>query len=128
MKNRRPPRLGDLQLKIMKLLWENGPSTVAEIHRTLTAEKPFAYTTIATMLRKMEARELVTHQIEGRSFIYQAAVQEQTISRGMAGDLLDRLFEGSLSDMVSHLLTHREISPEELGRLEKIIAEKKAKK
>lgn len=128
MKNARPVRLGDLQLKIMKLLWEKGELTVAEVHRELSREKVFAYTTIATMLRKMEARGLVKHRLEGRSFVYRAAVQEQSVSRRMAGDLLDRLFEGSLADMVSHLLTTREVSREELARLERLIAERKKKK
>jgi len=128
MRNAKPPRLGDLQLKIMKLLWEHGESAVADLHRALTREKAFAYTTIATMLRKMEEKGLVTHRVDGRCFIYSAAVQEQAVSRGMAGDLLDRLFEGSLSSMVSHLLTTREISREELARLEKLIAERKKNK
>lgn len=127
MKTRKPRRLGDLQLEIMKLLWEHGESTVGDIHQALSREKRFAYTTIATMLRKMEERELVKHRLEGRSFIYRAAVQEEAISRGMVGDLLDRLFEGSLADMVSHLLTTREVSRDELNRLESLIAERKKK-
>ena len=66
-------RLGDLQLKIMKLLWERREATVAEVHQALARERELAYTTIATMLRKMEARNLVAHREEGRSFVYRAA-------------------------------------------------------
>ncbi len=128
MKEPAPTRLGNLQLKILKLFWENGESTVADIHRALSKQKVYAYTTIATMLRKMEDRGLLRHRVEGRSFIYRAAVQERAVSRRMAGDLLDRLFEGSLADMVSHLLTAREVSGDELARLERLIAERKKKK
>ena len=119
--------LGDLQLKIMKLLWERREATVAEVHQTVARERDLAYTTVATMLRKMEARNLVAHREEGRSFVYRAAVPSDAVTRGMADHLIERLFEGSLADMVSHLLTTREVSREELSKLEKLIAERKKK-
>jgi len=118
-------RMGDLQLRIMKVLWERGEATVAVVHDALTGERDLAYTTMATMLRKMEERGLVKHRSEGRSFVYRACVGEEAVSRGMADHLLDRLFEGSLADMVHHLLSTREISRAELGKLEKLITERK---
>lgn len=118
-------RLGDLQLRIMQILWGQGDATVAEVHAALAQERELAYTTIATMLRKMEGRGLVKHRLDGRSFVYQAAVGEEAVSQGMADHLVDRLFEGSLSDMVHHLLTTREVSREELSKLERMIAEMK---
>jgi len=118
-------RLGDLQLKILKRLWDRGEATVAEVHQALATEGDLAYTTVATMLRKMEARGLVKHRLEGRSFVYRPAVAADAVTRGMADHLLDRLFEGSMSDMVSHLLTTREVSREELSKLERLIAERK---
>jgi BlaI family penicillinase repressor len=120
-------RLGDLQLQIMKILWFRKEATVTEVHSDLGTGR-FAYTTIATMLRKMETRGLVRHRAEGRSFVYHPLVAEEAISTGMADHLLERLFEGSLADMVSHLLTTREVSREELLKLEKLIAEKKKSK
>jgi predicted transcriptional regulator len=118
-------RLGERQLEIMKVLWERGEATVGEVHRVLAEEHNLAYTTIATMLRKMEGRRLVCHRAEGRSFIYRALVEEGAVSRGMADDLLDRLFAGSLAGMVSHLLRTREVSRDELSKLEVLIAERK---
>ena len=118
-------RLGDLQLKIMKRLWDRGEATVADVHQVLGRERDLAYTTVATMLRKMEARGLVKHRTEGRSFIYRPAIAADAVTRGMADHLLEGLFEGSLADLVSHLLTTREVSREELSKLEKLIAESK---
>jgi len=118
-------RLGDLQLQIMKVLWARGEATVAEVHADLGREARFAYTTIATMLRKMEPRGLVTHRADGRTFIYAAAVAEEQVGRGMAEHVLDRLFEGRLANMVSHLLTTREVSSDELARIEQLIAERR---
>ena len=118
-------RLGDLQLRIMKVLWASGEATVADVHKALGEESGLAYTTIATMLRKMEARGLLEHRLAERSFVYRAAVEAEAVTRGMADHLLERLFEGSLADMVRHLLSNREVSREELSKLEQLIAERK---
>jgi BlaI family transcriptional regulator, penicillinase repressor len=128
MSKLKPVRLGQLQLRIMKILWERGEASVGDVHETLHVDSEFAYTTIATMLRKMEQRGLVRHRVEGRTFIYRAAVAEHAVARGLADDLVERVFDGSLSDMVAHLLTSREVSREELTRLERLIAEHKKQK
>jgi predicted transcriptional regulator len=113
-------RLGDLQLKIMKVLWQARRASVAEVHEQLSADR-LAYTTVATMLRKMEDRGLVRHDEEDRRFIYEAAVSEGAVTRSMADDFLERLFEGSLASAVSHLLETRAVSREELAELERLI-------
>ena len=118
-------RLGDLQLRIMKVLWERAAAGVAEVHQALGGDPGLAYTTVATMLRKMEARGLVAHGQEGRRFIYRAAVAPDAVTRSMAGDVLERLFEGRLADLVAHLLSTREVSRAELCELERLIAERK---
>ncbi len=84
-----------------------------------------AYTTVATVLRRMEADGLVAHETDGRRFIYRAAVPPERVVGGMADDLVDRVFEGSLADMVSHLLATRDVDPDELDRLDRLIAERK---
>jgi predicted transcriptional regulator len=69
----------------------------------------------------------VKHHNAGRTFVYQAAIAEDAVTRSMADDLLDRVFEGSLADMLSHLLTTHEVNRDELSRLEKLIADKRRK-
>ena len=118
-------RLGDLQLKIMRVLWEHGPLGVAEVRAQLHGEA-LAYTTVATMLRKMEARQLVEHDTHQRRFIYRAAVDERDVTRSMADDLVDRLFDGSLAQTVSHLLRTREVDGKELAELEALIQQRRA--
>jgi BlaI family penicillinase repressor len=116
-----PRRLGDLQLRILQVLWNRREATVSEVHEVLQPERRLAYTTVATMLRKMEARGLVSHRAEGRTFIYQPAVAAQEVERGMTDHVVERLFAGSLADAVSHLLSTREVSLEELNQLERLI-------
>ena len=118
-------RLGDLQLRIMQVLWDRGESTVTQVLERLSGGASLAYTTVATMLRKMESRGLVQHRAEGRSFLYRAKLAAQAVTRSMSDHLVDRLFEGSLTEVVSHLLTTREVSREELSQLERVIAERK---
>jgi predicted transcriptional regulator len=120
-------RLGDLQLQIMKALWSRKEATVAAIQETVPGGSDLAYTTVATMLRKMEARGLVRHRTDGRTFVYRAAVAEAQVTRGMAEHVLDRLFGGSVEALVSHLLRLREIGHDELDRLQDLIAQRRKK-
>ena len=126
MSTPRQHRLGDLQLKIMKVLWDQNSTSVPPVHEALRSEQ-LAYTTVATMLRKMEARGLVNHTEENRRFIYRARVTADEVTQSMSHDMVDRLFQGSLADMVNHLLETREVSREELLKLEQLIAQKKRK-
>ena len=128
MKKNSLHRLGVLQFQIMKILWARREATVADVQGALAGGAALAYTTVATMLRKMEERGLVQHRSAGRTFVYQAVIAEAAVTRSMTDDVLDRVFEGSLADMVSHLLTTREVNRHELIRLEKLIAEQRRKK
>lgn len=118
-------RLGDLQLKIMKVLWERREATVTDMHQAVASASELAYTTVATMLRKMEVRGLVAHRTAGRSFVYRPVVGVDAVTKSMANHLVDRLFEGSLTEVVSHLLRSREVSRDELVQLERMIAARK---
>ena len=123
----KPPthRLGELQLRILEVLWKQEQAPVAAVHEALGGSAEFAYTTIATMLRKMEDRRLVRHRTEGRSFIYRAAVAADDVTRNVADHLVDRFFAGSLAEAVSHLLDTRDATKAELAELEKLIAVRK---
>lgn len=117
-------RLGDLQLRIMRVLWRLGPTGVAEVRQHLGGDQ-LAYTTVATMLRKMENRGLVRHREDHRRFIYDVTVSAEAVTQCMADDLVDRLFQGSLADAVTHLIQSREVSHEELDRLEDLIRQRR---
>lgn len=117
------PSLGELQLAIMRVLWERGEATVAEVHQALR-DRGLATTTIATMLSKMENKGVVTHRTEQRRFVYRPTVEEDTVHRSMVQDLVDRLFEGDRRALVHHLLTEGEIADDELDDLRDLIAKR----
>ncbi len=128
MPKQKTHRLGDLQLQIMQVLWQRGECGVSDVFTDISKERALAYTTIATMLRKMEARGLVAHRVDGRAFIYRAAIDAHTVTSSNSEHLINRFFEGSLADLVSHLLDTREVSRAELAKIEKLIAERKKSK
>lgn len=117
-------RLGDLQLRILRVLWDKQSASVQEVHAALEGRR-LAYTTVATMLRKMEQRGLVGHRLEHRRFIYFPRVSQSQVVRSATADFLDRLFQGSLSAAVCHLLETRDLTREELEELERLIAQRK---
>ena len=113
--------LGDLQFAIMRILWERGEAAVAEVHHALLDERALAPTTVATMLVKMEKKGVVDHRAEGRKFIYRPTVSEAEVRRSMVDELTERLFDGNVAALVSHLLKDHESSPEEVEALRRII-------
>lgn len=101
---------------------------MAEVHQLLLPDHGLALTTIATMLKKMESKGIVSYRREGRQFVYTTTVEERTVHRNMVGDLVDRLFDGHPSALVNHLLEEEEIDVDELAELTRRVQEELRKK
>ena len=117
-------QLAELQLAIMHVLWERGEATVGEVKESLQPARKLAYTTVGTMLAKMEENGQVTHRNDGRVNIYRAILKRDTVSRSMVRDLTQRLFAGDVTEMVCHLLDGCEVTPDELATMRRLIREK----
>jgi BlaI family transcriptional regulator, penicillinase repressor len=115
--------LGDLQLAIMRELWHRREATAAEVHAALAESRGLAPTTIATMLKKMETKGVVTHRTEGRRYVYAPTVREDEVTHSMVSTLTNRLFGGDVRALVSHLLSSHDIDPDELEEIRRIIDE-----
>jgi len=109
------------QLAIMRVLWERGESTVAEVQHALDVEKPLAYSTVATVLARMERKGLVAHRAEGRTYVYRAVITEDGIGTSMLGELMEKVFGGSPTELVSHLLESHEVDSRELRRIRRLV-------
>jgi BlaI family penicillinase repressor len=114
--------LGDLQHAIMTVLWDRGEATSAEVHEALRDERGLAFTTITTMLRKMEDKGVVAHRADGRQFVYRPTVSEDLVRRSMVGELVERLFGGDPKALVAHLVSEHEIDAHELEDLRRRLA------
>jgi BlaI family penicillinase repressor len=121
-----PRNLGDLQLAILRTLWDRENASVADVHAALS-DRGLALTTIATMLRKMEEKGLVSHTEQGRQFLYAAEVDPELVQRNLVGDLVTRLFDGDPLALVNHLLREGEIELDELDDLRKQVADAEKK-
>jgi BlaI family penicillinase repressor len=115
--------LTDLQLAIMRILWDRAEATVLEVQTQLRPERDLAQTTIATLLSRLEKRGVVEHRLDGRQFVYRPLVTEQEVRRSMVSELTTLLFDGSSAALMSHLLRSREIDPGDLDRVKRMIAE-----
>jgi BlaI family penicillinase repressor len=115
--------LTDLQLSIVRILWERGECTVLEVQEALAPGRPLAQTTVATILTRLEKRGIVEHQPKGRLFFYRALVSEPQVRRSMVSELTDLLFDGSPAALISHLLAEREIDGSDLDEVKRLISE-----
>lgn len=114
------------ELEILKVLWEHGPSSVRDVHERLepSGGEELAYNTVQTLLRIMEAKRLVSHNVAGRTFIYTPRFsRDESASR-----FLDRVFDGAASALVLSLLRAERIPPEELERMQSMIADARRKR
>lgn len=121
--------LTELQLAIMKVLWERAEVSVLDLHDALRAERKIAQSTVATLLTRMEKKGLVTHRQDGRQYLYRALVSEGQVRRSVVAEvsgLFGRLFEGDVTEMVSHLLHQSEVEADDLKRLRQMIQQREA--
>lgn len=115
--------LTDLQLAIVRILWERGQRTVLEVQEALAPERKLAQTTVATILTRLEKRNIVRHEANGRLFVYKALVSESQVRKSMVSDLTTLLFDGSPAALISHLLSEKEITADDLDEVKRLIAD-----
>lgn len=115
------PRLTPPQLEILRVLWGRSEATVIEIHHALSAGRPLASTTIATLLSRLEKRGLVTYRTEGRQYVYRAVLQEREAQQHALLEVTRGLFAGDVPSMVSQLLSSHELHPGDFARVRELI-------
>ena len=114
--------LTDLQLSVMKALWQLGEGTVADVLAVLVSEgRELAPTTVATLLQRLKKQGWVKHKKSGRQFLYRANVKQAEAAQSMLKRLLNSFFGGKVSALTAELLGSEELSPDELKQLHKLI-------
>lgn len=111
----------------MRVLWEHGEATVAQLQGLLEVDPPLAYSTVATVLSRMEQKGLVTHRSADRVYYYRPVVSEDRAGQSMVGEFVDRIFDGRPSDLVNYLLDTDQVDAEELQRIKKLVQEHEAR-
>jgi predicted transcriptional regulator len=120
-----PPKksstLTEAELRLMRLLWTRGESTVADLVAALPQSELLAYNSVLTTIRILEQKGYVCHRKEGRAFLYLAVVEEEQAGRSEVNHVLRRFFGDSREKLMLSLLGERDITPEELARLKQAI-------
>lgn len=111
------------ELEILRVLWERGPSTVRDVYEELCEKKPTGYTTVLKMLQIMTTKGSVRRNEEQRAHVYEACVPAEKTKQQLAGDVLQRVFEGSASQLMLHALAGRRASREEIDELRRMLDE-----
>jgi predicted transcriptional regulator len=111
----------DREIDVMQVLWDQGPSVVAEVRDRLTDK--LAYTTVLTILRTLEAKGYVGHEEEGRGHRYFATVKQQAAQDSALRRMTSKLFKGSAELLFTRLVSDRKLSPAELRRMRKLLAD-----
>lgn len=106
--------LGKLEMLIMQIVWEKKEATVQQVRDAIASQRDLAYSTILTMMRKMEKKGLLDHRTEDRKYIYRPIVQKHDVERSMLRDLLNTVFDGSYRQFINSFVEHEDLSPEEL--------------
>ncbi len=117
-----PPTFTDRELDIMAVLWERGPSTVAEVRMRLSDE--LAHNTVLTVLTVLEGKGYVAHTEEGKAHRFRARVKREDAGATAASRIVEKMFGGSTERLLTHLVTERSVTAAELRRLRKLLDEK----
>ncbi len=109
------------ELEILRVLWTRGPSTVREVHDALQEKRAMGYTSVLKFLQIMTAKGTVRRNETQRAHVYEACLPAEQTKRQLAGDMLQRVFEGSASQLMMHALAGRKASREEIEELRRLL-------
>ncbi len=109
------------ELEILRVLWTRGPSTVREVHEALSETKSMGYTTVLKLLQIMTTKGTVRRNETQRAHVYEVCLPAEQTKRQIAGDMLQRVFEGSASQLMMHALAGGKASPEEINELRRML-------
>ena len=110
-----------LELEIMKVLWEAGPSTVQAVQERLAGERPLAYTSVQTMLNVLHRKGKVARTLKNRAYLYRPRMSQRKAAAQAIRDVVDRLFNGSAESLVMSLIENRQLGRDELARLMRLL-------
>ena len=114
----------ELELEILKILWREGQATVRQVRKRLSTFRKLAYTSVMTMMTIMTEKGYLKRSKEGNYYVYKPRITERETTRGILGDIVDRLFDGSAAAAMVNLLETGDIDETELEQLREIIIQK----
>ena len=114
-------QLTPLELAIMNVLWDNGPSNVQSVQENLEGSKKLAYTTVQTMLNVLHRKGRVRRRLRGRAYDYVPVLTRERASGTAIREMIDRLFGGSVDSLLMSLIKNRQLDPRKLQELSGLV-------
>jgi len=115
-------QLTRLELQIMRVLWDEGPSNVQAVQEKLGVSTKLAYTTVQTMLNVLHRKGRVKRALRGRAYEYEPLTTREQATSSAMRDVIDRLFGGSVENLLMSLVKSRQLHPKKLKELERLVA------
>jgi BlaI family transcriptional regulator, penicillinase repressor len=115
------PALSELEHQVMQAVWASGPSTVDAVHQVVSQRRDLKEVTIRTVLRRLEQKGYLQHDIDGRAYIYRAVDAPRNVAARAIRHILDRFCQGSVEELISGLVESDVLTAAELDRLEATI-------
>ena len=109
------------ETEVLRLVWQLGQATVQQVHAALPENRRVAYKTVQTLLRRLEEKGYLTHQIEGKAHVFCPAVKREAVVKRTVLDFLDRLFGGDPRPLMQFLAEDGRIDAEDIEELRKVI-------
>lgn len=124
---RRLKNLGEVEQSVMDYIWAHGPSTSEGCREALAASRPMKDSTIRTVLRRLEEKGYLTHETEGRTFVYKASDARKNVAVRAVRGIIDRFCGGSAEELVLGMVDNAVLDRKQLERLARRIAENEKK-
>ncbi|MCC6796428.1 MAG: BlaI/MecI/CopY family transcriptional regulator [Candidatus Hydrogenedentes bacterium] len=115
----------DAELEILHVLWRNGPSTVREVCDALNEIRRTGYTTALKLLQIMTEKGLVQRDESRRTHVYLPSTPRDSVQKSVLGSLIDKLFDGSSSQLVLYALQAQRVSPQEIDEIRRLLDTKR---
>lgn len=115
------PALSPSETEILRLVWQLDKATVQEVCDKLPARRKIAYATVQTLLRRLEKKGYLKHDVRGKAHVFFAAVKKEHVVKRSVGDFLDRLFDGDPIPLMQYLAKHGKINTEDVEKLKKLV-------
>jgi BlaI family penicillinase repressor len=119
--------LGDVEQSVMDHFWAHGPSTAEACRESLAASRPMKDSTVRTVLRRLEEKGYLTHEVEGRTFIYRAADARENVAVRAVKNIIDRFCGGSAEQLLLGMVDNEVLDRKQLARLARKIADAEGK-
>jgi predicted transcriptional regulator len=118
-------RISEAEHAVMEVLWEEQPLTAAEVAERAGPKRGWSVHTVKTLLSRLLAKGAITHEAEGRRFLYRPAIERDSYVGRESEKLVDRLFGGRVTPLIAQLAERRSLSPEDIAELEALLKELK---